>query len=89
MGRLLIIVYKNKNVTTREKVRDVDILTGSDGQSICFDELALDLSFDDPKIIFASSKPPHNWKERTMSLSDVKKVIYDGVTIWEADDGEN
>lgn len=83
MSRLLIIIYKNKNVTTREEVRDVDILTGTNGQSVCFDEY--DLNTHNHWDLKGESK--YIWhKNRTISLSGVKKVVYDGVTIWEADE---
>ncbi len=83
MGRLLIIIYKNKDVIAREKVKDVDIVTGSEGQNVFFDEY--DRNTDKHRELYGRG-PEYKWYEnRHIPLSNVKKVIYDGVTIWECE----
>lgn len=79
MGRLLIIIYKNKKVNTREDIKEVGISTGADGQRCLFYEYKER----------ACNPLGFSWEKGTIPLSDVKKIVYCGVTIWEAENAKN
>lgn len=74
--KTLIIIYKNKEVKTIGNVKNIEILNGENERYMNFYEYSL----------YGYTCSEYGWWKKTIILSDVKKIVYCGVTIWEADE---